>query len=712
MKAWKPGVGAGTAGRLHMGAAILATLFLAQLPLWAATNRASSLAGAVQSATNDCLRVTGEGVRVRIPNLEITFHERSSADYFELNKQDGYLIVHRVFEETPQRLFAVAWSRNNSPAWISEQGLAIFARTCSTEEGWLRLQPGELLPIVREDSRAYWVRITRCGLDAEVEVGRRVKGFSRVSIVTQRVQKPPAPPPAPRPATNAPSPLKRSILRITNQNIDELANGAPITNFMVDRGSELVTAKNRDLLATAAAPAVVETAPEIPPPAPAPSADTSLEWPPILEDTPAVLIICAFLFALLLLLHIQTRRLHAPAARPGPPAPLPPSRVSRPVPQPVVEPLPSSVPKLSRLYKPKDSETIILSGAVPQATPSGRSDGRGARSAADTAIIPAPVALPERKTGGVLWIGKYSVERLLGRGRMGIVYRARQQDLNRTVALKLLAEGHHATQRQKDRFTREAQAIAKLRHPNIVTIFEVGDWEGQPFITMEFIEGQTLDKVIAARRIGNSEAARLVSRIALAVQYAHENNIIHRDLKPGNIIINQDNEPIITDFGLARDLEEGAHTAGDDILGTPCYMSPEQAAGKTRETDALSDVYAVGAILYSMLTGKDPFSGSSPLETLHKVIHEKPIPPERLNPQADGRLVSICGKAMAKEKRKRYGSAGAMARDLQAYLSEDSDSSSGGGLLRLFRGWRTGRKGKGVAKPVAMPPPDNGTESP
>ena len=267
-------------------------------------------------------------------------------------------------------------------------------------------------------------------------------------------------------------------------------------------------------------------------------------------------------------------------------------------------------------------------------------------------------------------LGRYVIDGEIGRGAMGVVYKARQEGLDRPVALKILLRGEFASARMKKRFEREAQSIAKLRHPNIVSVHEVGDFDGQPFFTMELIDGLQLD--VFSKRVNMSPKiiADMCRRIALAADYAHKNGIIHRDLKPSNVIVDRQSEPIITDFGLAKEMDNYSMLSmTGDVMGTPAYMAPEQAEGKISEVGARSDVYSLGSILYAMLVRRDPFQGKTMVETLNKVIHQDPPPVNVIDPRIDEDLAAICMKAMEKNPADRYYSAKEMARDLENFIN-------------------------------------------
>ncbi len=282
--------------------------------------------------------------------------------------------------------------------------------------------------------------------------------------------------------------------------------------------------------------------------------------------------------------------------------------------------------------------------------------------------------------------GDYELIAEVARGGMGVVYRARQVTLDRIVALKMILAGRLADAEDVERFRTEAEAAARLQHPNIVAIFEIGEIDGQHFFSMEFIEGVSLAQKLAAGPLPGRVAASYVRRIARAVHHAHKQGIVHRDLKPSNILLDVEDEPHITDFGLAKRLGgDPGQTRTGAILGTPSYMSPEQAQGR-RDIGPAADIYGLGAILYDLLTGRPPFKAETPMETALQVIHNDAAPPRLLNPRIDHDLETICLKCLQKNPEHRYASAAALADDLQRYLDGEAISARSFNVLnRLAR---------------------------
>jgi serine/threonine-protein kinase len=269
----------------------------------------------------------------------------------------------------------------------------------------------------------------------------------------------------------------------------------------------------------------------------------------------------------------------------------------------------------------------------------------------------------------------YEIVGVLGRGGMGVVYQARQVGLNRLVALKMVLAGVHAGPEDLARFRLEAEAVAKLQHSNIVQIYEVGEADGRPYLSLEFVGGGSLTQKINGTPLPVRRAAQLVETLARAMHAAHQRGIVHRDLKPANILLTDEGTPKITDFGLAKRLDvETGHTRSGAILGTPSYMAPEQAGGRGKEVGPASDVYALGAILYELLTGRPPFKAETPLDTVMQVMEREPAPPRLLNAAVDRDLEAICLKCLEKDQRHRYESALALAEDLTRYQCGESIS--------------------------------------
>jgi serine/threonine protein kinase len=281
-----------------------------------------------------------------------------------------------------------------------------------------------------------------------------------------------------------------------------------------------------------------------------------------------------------------------------------------------------------------------------------------------------PRRTKETSSNLVKYFGHYELLSEIARGGMGIVYRARQRNLNRIVALKMILSGAIAAPEDVKRFYTEAEAAASLEHPNIVPIYEIGEHEGQHFFSMALVDGKSLAEPLKNGPLGAKEAAEIMAKVSDAIDYAHNKGIIHRDIKPANILIDAKGEPKITDFGLAR-IDEGDSilTRTGLILGTPSFMPPEQASGKVRDIGAHSDVYSIGATLYCLLTGQAAFQGSSPLETLNMVLNEPAKEPRSIVPSIPRDLQTICMKCLEKKPQDRYPSAGAVSKDLHCFLN-------------------------------------------
>lgn len=302
-------------------------------------------------------------------------------------------------------------------------------------------------------------------------------------------------------------------------------------------------------------------------------------------------------------------------------------------------------------------------------------------------------------------VGDYELIEELGRGGMGVVFRARQISLGREVAVKMILRGRLASEVDLSRFLAEASATAKLEHPHIVPVFDVGDVDGRPFFSMQLIDGVTLTELVQRGPLSQRRAAKIVQAIARAIGSAHRAGILHRDLKPSNILISKDGTPLVSDFGLAKQSEptqdpdspdaENSDSANQDLtrsgmlLGTPAYMSPEQASGRRIAVGPASDIYGLGCVLYFALTGRSPFIADSPMDVVMMVIEQDPVPPRVLRPGLDRDLEMIVVRCMQKPIDLRYETADALADDLAAYLADEKVSARSGRfsqvIARLFR---------------------------
>jgi serine/threonine protein kinase len=277
--------------------------------------------------------------------------------------------------------------------------------------------------------------------------------------------------------------------------------------------------------------------------------------------------------------------------------------------------------------------------------------------------------------GGFPNIPGYEILQELGRGGMGVVYMARQRSLNRLVALKMILSGAHAGSTELTRFRREAEAVARLQHPNFVHIYDIGEHNGTPFFSLEFVDGGSLAHKVAAGPVPFRDAAEMVELLARAMHRAHQQGIVHRDLKPANVLLNKDGSPKIADFGLAKKMDdEASPTVTGAVLGTPSYMSPEQARG-IKQIGPGADIYSLGVILYELLTGRPPFKGESTFDTMYKVVWEEPQPPVGLRPEVPPQLQTICLKCLAKEPEQRFPTAEALADALHQYLRSGDDAT-------------------------------------
>jgi TolB-like protein/Tfp pilus assembly protein PilF len=294
-------------------------------------------------------------------------------------------------------------------------------------------------------------------------------------------------------------------------------------------------------------------------------------------------------------------------------------------------------------------------------------------------VAPAPMLMD---------FGDYELLEQIGRGGQGVVFRARQKSLNRTVALKVISLGQWASKTHLKRFRLEAEAAARLEHPGIVPIHDVGERDGQCYFSMKFVEGGQLDEVVKQTPMSIRQAVELITKVACTVHYAHEHGILHRDIKPGNILLDQKGEPHLTDFGLARLVEsESSVTQTLDVLGTPSYMAPEQAVGNNAAVSSATDVYGLGAVLYQLLTGHPPFAGGTTYETIKLLEDTEPRPPRLLNPKVDRDLSTICLKCLEKDPKRRYSSALALAEDLERWLKHEPIRARHTGMFARGKKW-------------------------
>ncbi len=311
----------------------------------------------------------------------------------------------------------------------------------------------------------------------------------------------------------------------------------------------------------------------------------------------------------------------------------------------------------------------------------------GERGSASAELPPASAELPRRLPS----VPGYEVLGEVGRGGMGVVYKARQTSLKRLVALKMLRASGSASMHDFARFRTEAEVIAQLRHPAIVQIYEVGEHDGSPFFSLEYVSGGNLEKKLAGVPQAPAEAARLTVTLARGTHAAHQVGVVHRDLKPANVLVTDDGALKITDFGLAKRLDDlSGQTHSGMVMGTPSYMAPEQASGEVKAVGTASDVYALGAILYECLTGRPPFRGATAYDTLAQVLQLDPVPPRRLQPGVPRDLETVCLKCLQKQPAKRYASAEALADDLERYLKGEPILARRAGALE--RGYKYARR--------------------
>src|SRR5262245_2460055 len=294
----------------------------------------------------------------------------------------------------------------------------------------------------------------------------------------------------------------------------------------------------------------------------------------------------------------------------------------------------------------------------------------------------------DQKSKTLKRIASYEILNGSGRGGMGVVYKARDPRLKRTVALKVILAGGHAGEVELARFQIEAESVARLKHHNFVQIYEVGSDEGLPFLALEFCPGGSLEDRIVDSPLSPRDSAELVAKLADAMHHAHLAGVIHRDLKPGNVLYDEHGEPKITDFGLAKKVgEDDSHTRTVSVMGSIGYMSPEQASGHTREATPAVDIYALGAVLYRLLAGRTPFEGSSPVESLQLVINGVPAPIRRHRRDCPRDLETICLKCLEKSPANRYRTAGDMADDLRRFLKGEPIAARAATPLEQLVSW-------------------------
>jgi WD40 repeat protein/tRNA A-37 threonylcarbamoyl transferase component Bud32/tetratricopeptide (TPR) repeat protein len=338
------------------------------------------------------------------------------------------------------------------------------------------------------------------------------------------------------------------------------------------------------------------------------------------------------------------------------------------------------------------AEQSAAGSSVARTTPSSAStighvsDTEG-NTAPPKSASPSARGKPAAGVPPLMRFGDYEIQSEIARGGMGVVYKARQIKLNRTVALKMILAGQFASEEDVQRFYSEAEAAAKLDHPGIVPIYEVDEFDGRHFFSMAFIDGQSLAQRTNLGPLPPREAAQLMKQVADAVHFAHEHGVIHRDLKPRNILLTADGQPKVTDFGLAKRVGDGSDlTVSGQAIGTPGYMPPEQAAGRLTQIGPKSDVYSLGGVLYCLLTGRPPFQSSSIVETIKQAIETPPVPPRLLNRSVDRDLETICLKCLEKDPAHRYASAAELADELQRFL--DGEPIKALRVGPVVRGWR------------------------
>jgi len=344
---------------------------------------------------------------------------------------------------------------------------------------------------------------------------------------------------------------------------------------------------------------------------------------------------------------------------------------------------------------PADEVTLPVSPGQPGAAPP-----PGAGPSPQPAVTRGPARSSASTGTPIAEFGDYEILSTIARGGMGIVYKARQKKLNRIVAVKMILSGQFAGKEEIERFFVEAEAAAKLRHPNIVAVHEIGEWQGQHYFSMDFIDGKSLADLVREQPLPPRRAAEFVSKIADTVQFAHEQGILHRDLKPSNVLVDNRGEPYITDFGLAKQLSDQSQlTVSGTVVGTPSYMPPEQASGHIEQVGPHSDIYSLGAILYELLTGRPPFRAATPFETIRQVLQDEPVSPRLINTSVPKDLETICLKCLQKEPARRYSSAGELAAELRCFLEGKPIKARPVGAIE--RTWRWCRRNPWLASAFA-----------
>ncbi len=347
----------------------------------------------------------------------------------------------------------------------------------------------------------------------------------------------------------------------------------------------------------------------------------------------------------------------------------------------VSNPPPQTAHRLTSIARPPRSSPRIRFGRAIAPSPS-----------ISHAVTGRPTTIvPSSRAARIRYFGDYEIRGELGSGAMGVVYKARQVSLNRTVALKMIRAGALAREDATRRFHNEAEAVARLDHPNIVPIYEVGEYDGKRYFSMKLIGGTCLSRTLSSYSANPKNIAKLMVTIAEAIHHAHQRGVLHRDLKPSNILLDEQGQPHVSDFGLAKCVEgDGSLTESGAVLGTPAYMAPEQAAGSTRLVTTLSDVYGLGSVLYALLACKPPFGGATAIETLDQVRHQQPVPPSRHNPKVPRDLEIVCLKCLDMDPRVRYPSAQALGAELRRFLAGEPIQARRASAFE--KGWRWCRR--------------------